>query len=303
MFTSLMPGAAPSRALTRRGRRTALLVASALVVGLMVTQLTAIALQEGAPPDELVDRLVELEQQLPALPPDEVLIAEDETWAEFTGDFTGAKVSIDALAEEARDLFITANESGPNPVADAVASAARSILILQEGYGLLAEWESYDLAFPVDDADDDGVATGADEPYGLAEAGLRLVLDAHSRRLAAYGILRDADGIEDTERDFFEGLYQDEVTFDTDQRPLIHRGLSLDTTAVLRAVERFGTSAPGSEARARVATYVCVPREAYTTGDLPLASLPEELVALGVTAAAADCPDLKNGNEVRLVEP
>ena len=301
VFTSLMPGSAPSRASNRRGRRTAWFAASALLVGLLATQLTAVALQDGAPPDELVDRLVELERQLPALPPDEVIIAEDQTWAEFTGDFTGAKVSIDAVAEEARDLFITANESGPNPVANAVESAARSVLILQEGYGLLAEWETYDLAFPVDDSDDQGVATGADEPYGLAEAGLRLVLDAHARRLAAFGVLRDAEGIDDSEREFFETRYQDEVTFDSDQRPLIHRGLSLDTTAVLRAVDRFETSAPGSEARARVATYVCIPREAYTTGDVPGVSLPEELIALGATAVA-DCPDLDNGNEVRLVE-
>ena len=305
MFTSLMPADRAVRARRRRRRHTALLAVGALVVGVLATQFAATALQgeDGAAPiPELVDRLVELEQQLPSLPPEDVIISEEETWAEFTGDFTGAKVTIDALADEARDLFIAANEAKPNPTATAVASGARSILLFQEAYGLLAEYESYDLAFPVDATDDEGVATGADEPYGLAEAGLRLVLDAHSRRLAAYELLRDSEAVDENERDFFDTLYRAEVGFDTDMRPLIHRALSLDTTEVMRGIERFETSAPGSEARARTFTVVCIPREAYTSGDLPGVSLPEELLALTGTPAA-DCPDLQNGNEVRLVEP
>lgn len=282
-----------------------MLVVAALSVGALAVGAGATVLQDDqqAPPvDELVDRLVELERQLPELPPTEVVLTDETTWGELTGDFTGAKVTIDSLADAARELFIEANEAKPDPIATAVASAARSILIFQEGYGLLAEYEAYDLAFPVEDIDDEGVSTGADEPYGLAEAGLRLVLDAHARRLAAFGLLRDADVVDDTERQFFETLYRAEVDFDTEMRPLIHRILSLDTTEVMRAIDRFSTSAPGTEARARVFTVVCIPREAYTTGDLPLTSLPEELLALTGTPAA-DCPDLDNGSEVRLVEP
>lgn len=303
MFTSLMP---VSRATTsrHRGGRTLLAVAG-LLVAVMATQFTATALQgddAAVPVDQLVDRLVELERQLPELPPNDVIFSDEETWAEFTGDFTGAQVTIDTLADEARDLFITATDAKPDPTATAVASAARSILLLQEGYTLLAEYEAYDLAFPVDDTDDQGVSTGADEPYGLAEAGLRLVLDAHTRRLAAFELLRDADAVDDTEREFFDVLYRAELDFDADMRPAIHRALSLDTTDVMRTIDRFGTSAPGADARARVMTVVCVPREAYAAGDVPLTSLPEGLLALPDTPAA-DCPDLPNGSESRLVGP
>lgn len=304
MLTSLMP-TSPS---TRRPRRTrtALFAVVGVAVAVVATQLTASALQTNDEPvassEELIDRLVELERELPDLPPSEVILAEDETWAEFTGDFTGAQVTIDTLADQARDLFIDANDATPDPVATAVGSAARSILLLQEGYTLLAEWEAYDLAFPVDDTDDEGVATGADEPYGLAEAGLRLVLDAHSRRLAAFELLRDSEAADQDEREFFDVLYRAEVDFDAEMRPDIHHALSLDTTEVIRTIERFGTSAPGAEARARVMTVVCIPREAYAEGDVPLLGLPEELAALASTGAA-DCPDLPNDSESRLVGP
>lgn len=278
---------------------TALTLAALAAVG-VGGQAAATALQEAdTSPEGLIDRLVAIEQELPDLPPDDVIIIPEETWAEFPGDFTGARFELDNLADRARELFIDAEEAA-GPEADAVGDAARAILIQREGYTLLAEWEEHDLAFPLDAADELAVNTGADELTGVAEAGLRLVLDANARWLAAHEILRDTELADATEQQVFAGAYDTARDFDSRTRPLIHRALSLDTTQVLRPVDRFETTAPGTEARARTMRVVCIDREAYLAGDSVTFELPETLAALG-QVPAVDCPDLTNGNEVRLV--
>lgn len=300
LATGLMQGSGAAR-VGRRTRWTTLAVGLAVAAVSAAGVNAAVFQEQPADVGSLVDRLVELERELPPLPPDEVLLNEEETWGELTGDFTGAQVVLDTLAGEVRELYIAAEEAKPDPVATAVADAARSILILQEGYTLLAEVESYDLSFPVDGTDDLDVATGADQAYGLAEAGLRLVLDAHARRLPAFQVLQDSELVDDTERAFFEALYDAEVAFDSDLRPDIHRLLSLDTTQVMRTIDRFTSVAPGTEARARSMTVVCLAREAYLEGDVAGLGIPEELIALG-HIPADDCPALTSGAESRLVD-
>lgn len=257
------------------------------------------ALQGGASDEELIDRLVAIEEQLPTLPPTEVIIDPEQTWAEFSGDFTGAQVALDTVADEARDLYISAEESG-GVVAEAVADAARALLVMREGYTQLAAWETNDLAFPLDSADDGGVSTGADELYGAAEVGLALVLDARERSLPAYALLRDAEAADDAERRFLEDRYQAALDFDRTTKPDIHRALSYDTTQVMVTVSRFVTTAPGVEPRAKVMRVVCIDREAYSTAEV----VPGDQAGLAalLTDPADDCPAIDNGNEVRLIE-
>lgn len=288
------------RTIARRVGSIAAVVAAAVALGAVgAVGLTAV-LQEGASDEELIDRLVALEQQLPALPPVEVLIDPEQTWAELSGDFTGARVALDTLADEARDLFVTAEESG-GPVAEAVADAARSMLVLRAGYAHLAEWETHDLAFPLDATDDDDVASGADELYGEAEVGLSLVLDARERSLPAYALLRDSEAADADERAVLDARYQAEVAFDRTTKPDVHRALSYDTTQVLVTVSRFVTTAPGSEPRAKVMRVVCIDRDAYSTAEVPAGD--EAALAAIVSDPADDCPAVENGNEFRLITP
>jgi hypothetical protein len=287
-----------------RGTRTRALSAVVAVAALAAVavggQVAATALQaEDSSPEGLIDRLAAIERELPLLAPDDVITIEEDTWAEFPGDFTGARFELDNLTDRVRELFVDA-EDADGPIADAVADAARAVLIQREGYRHLAEWEEHDLAFPLDAFDDSGVATGADEVYGLAQIGMTLVMDGNERWLTAHEILRNTELADGDEQQVFAASYDTARDFEARTRPLLHRALSLPTTQVLRPVDRFETTAPGTESRARTMRIVCIPREAYLDGDAAVFELPETLAALG-GVAAVDCPEITNGNEVRLV--
>lgn len=269
----------------------------AVALAITGSALAGVLQEDGTSDTALIERLVALEQQLPDLPPTTVDVLPDQTWATFTGDFTGASVALDAVADEARGLFVDA-EQADGPVAVAVAEVARGVLVLRSGYQYLAAWETNDLTFPLDTADDDGVATGADEQYGVAQTGFSLVLDARARALAAYAVLRDAEAADPEHRELLERRYEESLAFDAELKPEIHRALSFETTQVMRTVSRFVSSAPGTAARARMMTVVCIDREAFQTAEV----LDVEGAAALVTTPADDCPALDNGNEVVLVE-
>lgn len=252
------------------------------------------AQQEGTGEESLIDRLVALEQELPKLPPATVQVDDTLSWAQINGDFAGSKVVLDTVSDEARDLFVDASEAG-GPLADAVADASRSLLELDEAYDLLATWETYDVAFPLEGDDDSGVSTGADEVYGVAETGLQMVLDAHLRRLDAYAVLRDTARADQADQELLASLYDAEVAFDRRLRPDLHRALSMDTTEVSHVTDRFVTTAPGVDARARVAQVACLPRG---TEDVTGEVTAEQAVPADAQPAT-DCPDLPAPSEVR----
>lgn len=272
-------------------------VAGAVALALGGTAIAGVLQGEATGDAALIDRLVAIEQELPPLPPDTVDLAPEETWATFTGDFTGARVALDAVTDDARQLFVDA-EQADGPIATAVADVARGILVLRSGYQYLAEWETNDLAFPLDAEDDESVATGADELYGVAQTGFSLLLDARARALAAYAVLRDAEAADPEDREVLDRRYQESLAFDADMKPQIHRALSFETTQVMRTVSRFVGGAPGTSARARVMTVVCIDRELFRTAEV----LDAEGAAALVTTPADDCPALDNGNEVVLIE-
>lgn len=278
---------------------TTIVAAVAVAVATLAATGAAVAgaLQEGDSEESLVDRLVAIEEQLPTLPPDTVDLDPEQNWATFTGDFTGARVALDTVADQARDLFVDAEETA-GPVASAVAEVARALLVMRTGYQYLADWETNDLTFPLDTADEAGVATGADELYGVAQTGFALLLDARARSLPAYAVLRDAEAADAGEKAVFERRYELALSFDADTKPDLHHALSFETTQVMRTVSRFVSTAPGTAPRARVMSVVCIDREAYRAA----AAVDADAVAALVTTPAEDCPELDNGNEVVLVE-
>lgn len=279
------------------------LLAAGLVASAAVAQDTEEepeAPTSGTSDEALVDRLVDIERGLPALPPSaaDVVVDPEETFGQLQGDFTGALTELELVSDQARQLFIDADEAD-GPVADAVALVARGYLRLEEGYGYLSAYEDFDLARPVGATDDDGVATGADTAMGLVTPGIELIDLARQDSLLGYGVLRDSEAADDAEKGLFDAAYRDTQQYLTNARPEAHVLISADTTAVLVAVERFEDAAP-SEPRAREATYVCVPRSMY-----PVDS-PDPIVALAALLAGeeldllptADCPDLPSTDNV-----
>lgn len=248
---------------------------------------------------QLVERLAEIEGQLPALPPTEVTVAEDATWGELPGNYRSTTVRLDELEGPLRILFQEAADQDGSAAA-AVADASRGLMVLHQAYQRLARWEEADLQFPLDGSDDRGVATGMDPRYGTAEAGLRLVLEGNARRLPAYRTLADSETVSEDQRELFLSRVEALETFHRDTRPAIRRLLSLATTQQLTPVDRFESRAPGVEARARSFTFVCVPREGPADGETPH-DLRDVAASLGGDVAAApDCTELDNDNTVQL---
>jgi hypothetical protein len=257
----------------------------------------------GAGDEQLLERLDALDGQLPTpVPPTGIEIDPEETWGTIEGDFGGPRATLDTVAADLESLFTDADD-GETVVADAVASVARGWLDLREAYSALAAWEANDLAFPLDATDDEDVATGADEVRGDAERGLRHVLVAHDRHLEGYVTLREQGAAPDAEmQSRLDARAAQAEDFDEEIRPLIHRLLSLPTTMLIVPTQRFETSAPGVEARARSYTITCVDREAYAeaaagvdAGDVPNAEETPEL--LEPRNDRLDCPDLPEGIE------
>ncbi len=306
-----MQGARGNAGLTiaRSGASVSTMVVTALIVAVLTSvganAVAGFGSQGGASDEELIDRLVEIEAQVgdSGL---EVFLDPETTWAEFAGDFVGTKVALDRVEGQARDLFITADESD-GPVADAVAAAARGILLQREALGYLAEWESADLTFPAPLTFDSlDVAIGQDTRRGDAEAGFELLIEAFELQLPAYTVLRDTEAADATERSTFEGAYAQLKTFESETLPRLRLALSDDDTQVMATIDRFETAAPGVEARARSMTVQCIDRDAYETIIRGATGGDQDAVVAGLSELLADnvitvdCPDLDNENVITL---
>jgi hypothetical protein len=261
----------------------------------------AVAQQEDAPADTgsaalpLLDRLDALEALLPAtLPPTEASLDAEMTWGTLGMDAGSTRAVLDTLEADLRRLFVDADDED-GPAADAVALVARGWLDIWQGSGALASWEANDLAFPIDTVDDDLVATGADELRGQAEKGLELVLQGRGRHLEGYTQLRELGEADPAVQARFDARAAEAETFDTDVRPVLVRMLSQRSVNVFVPVDRFGSKAPGVEARARTTEYTCIDREALAEQGVVD---DETLLALeAATPERADCPDLSEPAE------
>lgn len=271
-----------------------------LVAGIGVLAVTAATAQDAEPTpaqagvsaDVLVDRLVELERGLPALPPGSATTDPETSFGTVEGDFLGALTELEIISDEARQLFIDADEADGD-VAEAVALVARGYLRLEQAYNYLSQYEDFDLARPVGTVDDSGVATGADTASGWVEAGLDIVDTARMDALLGYAVLRDSEAADDAEKELFDAAYRDSQNYLTVLRPDTNTLVSASSSAVLLAVYRFD-AADTSEPRAKDATYVCIAREQYPLDSPdPVAALSALLDGTQVDLLpAGDCPDL-----------
>ena len=273
-----------------------------LGAGVAVAATTAVAQDDVVTPEAdesvsaeaLVDRLVELESQLPALPPSTITLDPLDTWGSIEGDFLGAFTELDLIEPQARQLFVDADELG-GPVGSSVAVVARGYLRLRSAYEDLARYEEYDLARPLATRDGDDVATGADEAQGLVEATIPLIVRARAEATLGYAALRDVEQADDSEKALFDAAYRDNLRFMEELRPDAYRLISRSTTSVLVAVERF--EAGVGEARAKTVQYLCIPREIYPVdAPDPVLVLTAALAEGGELLDNADCPDLATGD-------
>jgi hypothetical protein len=234
------------------------MVATMALSGLLATGLAAMAVTSATAQDAedsapsggvsaagLVDRLVEIERDLPSLPPTAAVVDDEETFGQLEGDFLGALTELELVSDQARQLFVDADEAD-GPVADAVALVARGYLRLEEAYTYLSRYEDYDLARPVDSTDADGVATGADTAAGLVEPGIALIDLARTDALLGYGTLRDSEAADDAEKGLFDAAYRDTQQYLTTLRASTHTLVSASSTAVLVAVQRFEDAERGT---------------------------------------------------------
>ncbi len=274
--------------------RTLLVAAfAAALAALVVLGVTAASADshdtDGDNPQELLERLDTLENDLPDDGPvSEVLLEEEVTWGEVVGDATGVRSTLDTLEPELRALFVDADEADGS-VADAVAEVSRGWLDMWQGAASIATAEGHDLDFPVGTTDDLGVATGADELRGAIEVGVELALAGHARHLAGYVELRELGEAEPGAQARFDERADAAEAYDAQVRTRAVLLLSQQTTSVLVPVTRFASSAPGVESRAASVEVVCVDREALEElGGV----VTDEVLAQLEAVERDDCPDL-----------
>ncbi len=295
------------RVARRRGSWIAVLAVLALMaVGAQVV----VAAQDdgGASDEELVDRLVAIEDQVAGVPflPD-VTVQPETTWGVINGDFVGARVILDEVDDDVDQLVNDASDAD-GEVADAIETVANAYRTQREGYGFLAAYEQAGLGVEppaaegtADDTAPAPAEAGQDEPRGHAEVGLDLLLEALSGFDKGYDVLRSVDAAADA-RSLFEVRYSEVQQAAQTEGLDIRTALSYPVLHLFVPVDRFDPQF-GGEPPAQVARYACVDRGPYLDArsegnvpDLPMEGAQEEL-------PIPDCPDLTNGNEVRLIEP
>jgi hypothetical protein len=274
---------------TRRSVTSIAAVAVAAAVALGVGG--AIAQQDAAPTGvdqaALLDRLGELEGDLPQdIVPTAVTLDAETSVVTLEGDATSMRATLDTLESPLRQLFIDA-DSAKGEVADAVAVVSQGWLDVWSGAAAIAVSESNDLAFPLQATDDLGVAAGADSLRGSMETGLKLVLQGRARHLEGYEALRALNEAEPEIQVRFDERARQARTFDEDVRPDIAAALGEASPSVLVPTERFVTDAPGVRSRATSMTVVCVDRDAYQEAVAQLAP-GEQLTELAAAEVTRD---------------
>lgn len=293
-------------------RRTSQLVAVIAVLAVLGAGTQLVLAQDGdgggASAEDLVQRLVEIEDQVAGVPflPD-VTVQPETTWGVINGDFVGARVLLDEVANELDSLVNDASDAD-GEVAEAVETVANSYRTMREGYGYLAAYEQAGLGVEPPPAEDEGdtppaaAESGDDEPRGQAEVGLGLLLEALAGFADGYDILRNVDEAADA-RSLFEVRYSETQQAAQTEALDVRTALSYPVVNLLVAVDRFDPQF-GGEPPAQVVRYACVDRgpylEARSEGNVPDLPMPEgEQAELPIP----DCPNLNNGNETRLIQP
>ena len=278
-----------------RPPRSLLTVLAALIVA--TVGMSAAGAQDPSPqpgasgndPASLLERLAELEPELPGDPPPTGAVLDAETtWGTLDGDPAATRSVLTTLEPQLRSLFVDA-DAAAGDVADAVALVARGWLDIWTGTSSIAAADGHDLAFPIDTRDAAGVATGADELRGEIEVGIELVLAGRARHLEGYVALSELGEAPADAQARFDARATAAEEHDAAVRPVLVLLLSQPTTSVAVPTNRFETVAPGVESRATSMQVACVDREVLEAITGPLT---EEVIAEFEEVDRVDCPDL-----------
>lgn len=250
-----------------RTRRSSISIAVAAVAAAVAVGVGGAVAQDGeqagAAPEDLLDRLAELEPSLPeAITPTGVTLDPETSFGVFDGDPTAQRAVLDTLEPELRTLFIEADDAD-GEVASAVALIAQGWLDVWSGSAAMAAAETNDLAFPLDATDDLGVAAGADALRGSTETGLQLILQGRARHLEGYVSLRELNAAQPPAQAVFDDRAGQARTFDEEVRPDLAMAISEPSPSILVPAERFVTDAPGVRSRATSMSLACVDRDLY----------------------------------------
>jgi hypothetical protein len=275
---------------TLRATRTAsvagavLIAAAAVVQGVGPTMTVPSAAQaEGG---DLVDRFLDVVQAVPTIQPGDVLVAEFDLEVQFLGDHIGDHAALEAVHDDAQSLFI-AGDDAKSPVGTLIASGARAVMLIEDGYRRLAEFE---LTVPLRTLDELEVAVGTDQPRNLRNQGIDLVQEGQYRLETTLVGMRELD-LTQEQATRYQGAVSKALQFAMIADPAL-RDLSRDTTASqIRTVSRFNPDIAGTAA-ARWAEYLCIPRGSADA--LSNAALAAAITATLDAGQTADCPDLPN---------
>lgn len=220
------------------------------------------ALVVSAADDELVQRLLALEPDLPEVLPSSATLADDGVDALLTGSFTSARSTFDAVEEQLRQLFIDADDASTG-AGDAVSDVAYGLLLERQAMLVLEETDGSDSTRPLDvsDARDDaGNAIDADGPYGSLQTALEILLDGRELQRSGYEVLADLPAGVD-ENGVFGDRYAALLDYRDATEVTLREIASTDSVQLLVGIERY--DAPIGVAHSLGVTYVCVDREAY----------------------------------------
>ncbi len=225
--------------------------------------------------------MLDVVEAVPVLDPENVLIADLTLERELLGDFIREHAALEDIHDEALQLFIDGDEAGGD-LGDAVADAARAVLLIEEGY---ERWAQLELVVPFDAEDDLGVSTGTDAVRSLAEQGIDLVQEGQARLEAAYLRLLPLE-FTSAQEARLEAAAAKARDYQATGEPALRHYAGDVTTQEILEVDRFeGTT---GTAKARWVTYVCIPRGSAN------ALSPEALAAAlanSLTFVADDCPN------------
>ena len=277
------------------GGRNWRMVGLLVVAGLVVALGSAIAAEGDGEGDavavaggdqELMDRLVELQAELPPLVPTEADLAANELDPVLLGSFTSARSTLDRLEDDIRQLYIDGDDAN-TAAGDAVASVARGLLIERQALLVLEESDGSTNPRPLDSSNartDEGIAIDADGLLGLESVGIDLLIQARDLQRLGYEVLEQAEGVDAAFSQRLETLltYEDEVGI------TLRVVTSASTDELLVPTDRY--DAPVGVPRATSVTYVCVDRFRYLElADLPM---PERIAASIEESPSRECTDI-----------
>lgn len=252
------------------------LIAMLVVGGLFVALGTALAAEGDGDGDavaatpvdtELVERLRELQDELPELVPTAADLAANDLDPVLLGSFATARGTLDRLEDDIRQLYIDGDEAG-TAAGDAVSSVARGLLLERQALIVLEQSDGSSNPRPADSSNartEAGLAIDADGLLGLESTGIDLLIQSRDLQRQGYEVLQDVEGADGVFADRLEELrlYEEDVTV------VLRIAASELTDELLVPVDRF--DAPVGSPRAVSVSYVCVDRAEY----LALADLSE----------------------------